>query len=154
MRVLAVDPGDKRLGIAISDPTGTIASPFTVLKHVSRLDDAAAIAQIARDHSVEKIVIGESLDEENRPTLQSQRASNLALEISQRINLPVVLWDESGSTQTARQARIEMGVRRSKRRGHMDELAAAVILQSYLDAQLESGSADMIPSANGDSGNG
>jgi putative Holliday junction resolvase len=145
MKVLAVDPGEKRLGIAISDPTGTIASPFTVLKHVSRLIDAAEIAQIARENSVEKIIIGESLDEDNQPTLQSRGASRLGIEIGRQSELPVVFWDETGSTQAARQSRIEMGVRRSKRRGHMDDLAAAVILQSYLDAQAEMGIKSLLP---------
>lgn len=151
MRVLAVDPGDKRLGIAISDPTGTIASPYTVLKHVSRLIDAAAIAQIARENSAVKIVIGESLDEENQLTLQGRRAFKLGIEIGRQSELPVVFWDETGSTQAARQARIEMGVRRSKRRGHMDDLAAAVILQSYLDAHAETIKTNLLPPETSDS---
>lgn len=133
MRVLAVDPGEKRIGIAISDPTGTIASPHSVISHISRVIDAASIAQIAREFLVERIVIGESLDEENQPTLQSRRASKLGAEISRQTEIPVVYWDETGTTQAARQARIAMGVPRKKRRGHMDDLAAAVILQSYLD---------------------
>lgn len=134
MRVLAVDPGDKRLGIAISDPTGTIANPLMVLKHVKREVDAAAIASLAQEHEAELIVVGQALDDENRPTAQSRRAERLAEAILVQTELPVVLWDESDSTQIAILARIKMGVTRRKRSGHVDDLAATVILQSYLDA--------------------
>jgi putative Holliday junction resolvase len=143
MRVLAVDPGEKRIGIALSDPTGTIANPLTVLRHISRAIDAATIAQIAHEHGVGLIVVGESLDEDNRPTLQSRRAARLANEIKRQAELPIQLWDETGSTQAAQHARIAIGIRRSKRKGHMDDLAATVILQTYLEARRE---ADMAKS--------
>ena len=134
MRILAVDPGEKRLGLAISDPSGTIANPLTVLKHTSRPLDAAAIAQIAEENQVGQIVVGQALDADNQPTLQSRRAVHLAEAIRQQTGLPVALWDETGSTQAARAARIAMGVPRRKRRGHLDDLAATYILQTYLDA--------------------
>jgi putative Holliday junction resolvase len=67
-------------------------------------------------------------------TRANQRAVRLAEAIRQQSDLPVLLWDESGSTQTARQVRIEMGVSRRNRRGHLDDLAATIILQSYLDS--------------------
>ncbi len=136
MRILAVDPGEKRMGIAISDPTGTIASPLTVLQHISRLVDAAAIADMAIEHQVGLIVIGHSLDEDGQPTPQSRRCDRLVEAIRQQSNIPITTWDESFSTQQARQARLAMGVQRSKRSGHLDELAATVILQSYLDSKL------------------
>ena len=135
MRILAVDPGEKRLGIAISDPTGTIANPLTVLAHVSRAADAATIVQLAAKNEVGKIVVGQALDDENQPTMQSRRAARLAAAIRAQCGLPVELWDESGSTQEARAARIAMKAKRSKRRGHLDDLAATIILQSYLDAK-------------------
>lgn len=134
MLVIAVDPGEKRLGIAISDPTGTIANPLLVLEHVSRSIDAASIARLAIERDVELIVIGQALDEENHPTAQARRAARLAGAIRGQTSIPVMLWDESGSTKTARHARIAMGASRSKRRGHLDDLAATVILQTYLDA--------------------
>jgi len=134
MRILAVDPGEKHIGIAISDPTGTIAIPLTVLQHISRPLDAAAIADLANLHQAGMIVIGKSLDEEGRTTSQSLRADRLAEALHQQCILPVTMWDESFSTQEARQARIEMGTGRKRRHGHLDDLAATVILQSYLDA--------------------
>ena len=136
MRILAVDPGEKRLGIALSDPTGTIANPLTVLKHTARRVDAAAISQLASENAASLIVVGQALDDDNQPTPQSRHAARLAEAIREQSGLPVELWDESDSTLEARAARIAMGARRSKRRGHMDELAATVILQSYLDSRL------------------
>ena len=131
-----MDPGEKQLGIALSDPTGTIAAPLIILQHISRLLDAAAIADLAQQYQIDMIVIGESLDDNGSTTPQSRRANRLADVIRQQSNLPVMMWDESFSTQEARQARIEMGTTRRKRRGHMDDLAATVILQSYLDSNL------------------
>jgi len=137
MRILAVDPGEKRIGIALSDPTATIANPLTVIQHVSRALDAAAIAQTALENQAGLIVVGQALDADGGSTPQSRRAARLAAAIRSQTDLPVVLWDESGSTQAARAARLAMGVPRRKRRGHLDDLAATVILQSYLDAQSD-----------------
>jgi putative Holliday junction resolvase len=134
MRILAIDPGEKHLGIAISDPTGTIANPLAVLKHISRPLDAATIAQLAIEQDAGCIVVGQAVDEDDQPTRQSRRAVRLAEAIRAQTNIPVALWDETGSTQAAQLARLEMGVSRRKRRGHMDDLAATYILQTYLDA--------------------
>ena len=138
MRFLAVDPGEKNIGIAISDPTGTIANPLAVLAHVSRPIDAAAIAQLAAEHGAGKIIVGQALDEENQPTPQSRRAARLAAAIRTQTDTPVELWDESGSTQAARYAR-GLGAPKRKRqriqRSHLDDLAATYILQTYLDSQ-------------------
>lgn len=133
MRILAVDPGAKRIGIAISDPSGTIANPLTVLKHVSRPVDAAAIAQLAAEMAVGLIVVGQAIDEEGMPTVQGRSAARLAAAIRQQTDIPVVLWDESDSTIAARQARLALNAPRRKRSGHLDDLAAAYILQTYLD---------------------
>jgi putative Holliday junction resolvase len=134
MRILAVDPGEKSLGIALSDPTGTIANPLTVLQHVSRPVDAAAIASLAAEHGAGMVVVGHTLDEDGNPTPQGRRAMRLAAAIRTQTSVPVVLWDESGSTQAARQARLNMLVPRRRRSGHLDELAATYILQTFLDS--------------------
>jgi putative Holliday junction resolvase len=133
MRTLCVDPGEKNLGIALSDPTGTIANPLTILRHVSRLLDAAAIASLAVEHEAAAIIVGQSLDEHGELTPQANRARRLAAAIRTQTSLPVTIWDETGSTQAARQARLAMGVSRRKRSGHLDDLAATFILQTYLD---------------------
>ena len=137
MRFLAVDPGERRLGIAISDPTGTIANPLTIIKHISHTMDAARIEQLAQENGVGLIIVGQALDEDNLPTQQSRRAERLANAIRAQCDFAVELWDESGSTQAARTARIAMGVSRHKRRGHIDDLAATYILQTYLDARQQ-----------------
>lgn len=134
MRILAVDHGEKHIGLAISDPTATIATPLTVLKHTSRLMDAAQVATLAGENDVGLIVVGQSFDEEGKPNLAGRRAAKFADALREQTRIPVVLWDESFSTQDARTARIELGVSRKKRAGHMDELAAVMILRSYLEA--------------------
>jgi putative holliday junction resolvase len=133
-RVLAVDPGDRRLGIAVSDPFGIIASPLMVIHHVSRVIDAGVIAQLANEHEVILIIIGQALDDEGEAGPRARSAQRLAEAVRQQTATNVELWDESGSTGAARSARIEMGVSRKKRSGHLDDLAASIILQSYLDA--------------------
>lgn len=137
MRILAVDPGSKNIGIAISDPTGTIASPLTVIRHVSRAVNANEIVELASKHDARKIVVGQSIDPDGQPTFEGRSAARLAAQIHSLTTIPVVLWDEGYSTVNARQAQIEMGTPRRKRKGHLDELAAAVILQSYLDAGVD-----------------
>lgn len=134
MRILAVDPGTKRIGLSISDPTGTIANPLTVIEHVSRPIDASNIVKIAQQHEIEKIIVGQALDTVGMPTFEGRQAARLAAAIRAQTEVPVDLWDESDSTNTARIARINLGSSRSKRQGHLDDLAATVILQSYLDA--------------------
>jgi putative Holliday junction resolvase len=134
MRILAVDPGSMRLGLAISDPTGTIANPLTVIPHGSRLFDAAAVAEQAAVHEAGLIVVGQSFDEQGQPTFEGRRAARFASVLRTQTRLPVVLWDEAFTTQDARAARITLGVSRQRRSGHLDDLAATILLQSYLDA--------------------
>lgn len=135
MRILAVDHGEKRIGLALSDPTATFASPLRVIKHVSRLLDAAQVANLASENEVGLIVIGQSFDEEGNPNLAGRRAAKFAEALKEQTNIPIELFDESFSTQDARATRIEMGVSRKKRAGHMDELAAVMILRSYIESK-------------------
>ena len=137
-RILAVDPGEKRIGLAISDPTAVIARPLRVILHTARAVDAAQVAAAAAEEGAVRIVVGQAMDDEGLPSPEGRKAARLAEAISLQTSLPVELWDESFSTQTARQTRIAMGVSRQKRSGHLDDLAAAVILQSYLDAHSDS----------------
>jgi len=141
MRILAVDPGEKRLGLAISDPTQTIANPLEVLSHVSRQIDAATIAKLAEEYGAEKIIVGQALDEDGQPSPQGRRAARLAAALRTQTTMPVILWDESGSTQEARAARLALSASKKKRqraiKNHLDELAATFILQTYLDAQRD-----------------
>jgi putative Holliday junction resolvase len=135
MKVLGVDHGEKRIGLAISDATGNLARRLSVVKHVSRAVDAAQVAAAAAEQEAECIVVGQSFDEEGRPNTAGRAAERFAEALKEQTGLPIVLWDESMSTADAREFRIEMGVPRKKRAGHLDDAAAATILQSYLDAQ-------------------
>ncbi|MDO8753638.1 MAG: Holliday junction resolvase RuvX [Anaerolineales bacterium] len=135
MRILAVDHGEKRIGIALSDSTATIASPLKVIQHVSRIIDAAQVAELAIQNEAELIIIGQSFDEDGNPNLAGRRAARFADELKNQTDIPIEMWDESFSTQIARSARIELGVTRKKRAGHQDAFAAVVILQSYLETR-------------------
>ncbi|MCA1899872.1 MAG: Holliday junction resolvase RuvX [Chloroflexi bacterium] len=133
MRILSIDHGEKRIGVAISDPTGTIASPLKVIEHVSRAADAAQVADLAAQNGAELIIVGQSFDEDGNPNPAGRRAARFAEELKNQTNIPVQLWDESLSTHDARSARIQVAASRKKRAGHQDAFAAAVILQSYLE---------------------
>jgi putative Holliday junction resolvase len=133
-RVLAVDPGERRIGLAISDPSGTIANPLQVIQHVALLVDGATIAQIAAEWDVRLIVVGQALDEDGQPGPAARKSMRLAEAIRAQTDAAVELWDESSSTEEAQAARRALGVSRKKRSGHMDDLAATVILQDYLIA--------------------
>jgi len=137
--LLAVDPGDRRIGLAISDPSGTIGRPLTVIQHVSRLVDAAAIANLARENDVQLIIIGQALDSEGQAGPAARKSARLVEALRTQTVIPVILWDEGGTTIAARESLIEMGVPRSRRRGHQDAQAAAFILKSYMDGLLEVG---------------
>ena len=137
MRILAVDHGEKRIGLALSDATATIASPLKVVEHISRAIDAAQVADLAVQNDVALIIIGQSFDEDGNPNPAGRRAGRFADELKNQTNLSIELWDESFSTQDARAARIDLGVSRKKRAGHQDVFAAVVILQSYLEARRQ-----------------
>jgi putative Holliday junction resolvase len=124
--VLAVDPGEVRIGLAISDPTRTIARPLEVLRHASRMADAKAILEHATRHGAQTIVVGLALDAEGEVGPQARRAMRLAEALRELSPLTVETWDESGSTQAARRDRPDDPL--------LDARAAAVILQDYLDA--------------------
>lgn len=144
-RILGVDPGEKRIGLAISDPSATIAGPLGVVVHQARAADAAKIAAMARERGAVKIVVGQAMGMDGLPSEEGLKAARLAEAIREASGLPVEMWDESGSTQEARAARFAMGVSRRKRSGHLDEVAATIILQSYLDAHSEGMLHDRLP---------
>jgi putative Holliday junction resolvase len=134
MRILAIDPGIRRIGLAISDPTGTIANPLMVLEHLSKEKDSERIAIQAELNSVNIIILGQSLDDVGLPSFEGRRSARLADMLRRLVSVPVILWNEGFSTKDARNARIMMGASKKQRSGHLDALAATIILQSYLDS--------------------
>jgi putative Holliday junction resolvase len=136
--VLSVDHGERRIGVAISDGTDTLARPLAIVKHVSRQSDARKVLELAQMHDASLIVVGQSMDEQGIPNLAGRRAGRFADELSRAGEFRVLLWDESMSTQDARSRRLERGATRKKRAAPVDAEAAAVILQSYLDCKRPS----------------
>lgn len=132
MRILGIDPGKKNIGVSLSDPTGTLASPLSIIRHKSREDDAILITTLAQENNVELIIVGQALDPNGMPTLSGRNAKRLAAAIRQQSGIPVILWDESNSTLDAR-ALATKSRRGRKPNNHIDDIAAVVILQSYLD---------------------
>lgn len=133
-RILAVDLGEKRIGIAISDPTKTIAIPITVIRHTTRVGDAAVIAQLCSEHEVGLIVLGIPVTQNGEDSPQLRHAHKFIEALKLQVEVPIVTWDESYSTNHAQEIRRVMRVPAKMRHGHLDDLAAAIILQSYLDS--------------------
>ncbi len=127
-RVLSVDPGEVRIGLAISDPTRTIARPLKILAHRSRPLDAEAIMREAQALEADLILVGLPLDAEGRIGPQARRSMRLVEALRLAGTIEVLPWDESGSTLAAR------GLAGNEHAA-LDARAAAVLLQEYLDAQ-------------------
>jgi putative Holliday junction resolvase len=131
--VLAVDPGSKRVGLAVSDPTRTIAQPLPTLEANPYDTLPARLAEIARRHEAERIVVGlpRRLDGSHGP--EAKAARELAHALRQAAGVPVDLVDERLTTAEAERAMIAGGVRRARRRATIDGVAATLLLQSHLD---------------------
>jgi len=121
--------------VAVSDPDGTVAVPVTV---VERKSEAAALGQIAaliREHDIDRIVVGMPRSLDGSLGKQAQAVQSFAESLKTCTDLPVVDWDERLSTLHAERMMVEAGVKRVKRKGRLDSVAAAIILQGYLDRQ-------------------
>lgn len=124
--ILAVDPGDARIGLAVSDPDRRIARPLHVLRHTSRAADAGAIAAEAKTLGATLLLVGLPLDAEGETGPRARKAMRLADALRSQTSIAVETWDESGSTQAA--SALPRGS------AELDARAAAQILQDYLDA--------------------
>lgn len=133
MRILAVDPGSKRVGLALSDPTGTIAQALTTVSAEPGETLPSRLVQIARDHDASKFVVGLPLRLDGSSGPEAAAARKLADELRAASGLPVELVDERLTTAAAERAMISTGMRRAKRRATVDRVAATLMLQSHLD---------------------
>ena len=133
MRILAIDPGSKRVGVALSDPTATIAQALTTVPAEPADTLASRIALIAKSHEAARIVVGlpRRLDGSHGP--EAKAAQALAGAIRKESRLPVELVDERLTTVAAERSLIAGGVRRDKRRLSVDRVAATLMLQAHLD---------------------
>jgi putative Holliday junction resolvase len=137
-RVLGVDLGTRRIGLALSDPTGTLASPLSVLaRSGDRARDHRAIVAAAREHGADRIVVGlpRSLSGKSGPAEQSARAEIEELRAAAPDDVTVDGYDERFTTVIAQRSLVESGMRRDARKQVVDKVAAAVMLQSYLEAR-------------------
>ena len=94
------------------------------------------MGDLASSHEAGLIIIGQSFDDDGKPSFEGRRSMRFAEVLKTQTTVPVILWEESFTTQDARLARIQMGASRKNRSGHLDDLAATILLQSYLDSRL------------------
>ena len=139
MRILGLDVGERRVGIAISDPTGTVVRPLQTLVRGSREEDFAVVAALVAEHDVGLVVVGQPLSLNGTEGPQARRVARYMEALATRLPVPVVPWDERFTTVAAheilRQSRGKKKRQRARAGGEIDAVAAAVILQSYLDSQ-------------------
>ena len=133
MRILAIDPGTVRLGLALSDPSGTIAQPLSVLARRSEPEDLKALVELVERHDVGIIVIGLPRLMDGRLDAAAQQAQAFGDQVARATGRPVAYWDERLTSVAAERYLIEQGKRRSKRRQEIDRMAATLLLQGYLD---------------------
>ncbi len=141
---MGLDVGERRVGVAISDTTGLLATPLVVVRRKSKAEDFRRIARLVREQSAEGLVIGHPLNADGSAGPQARRVERYASALlealsAEGLNLRMFLWDERLSTQRAEQLMIEAGRKATERRGRIDAVAAAVILQDYLDEQRQLG---------------
>ncbi len=133
MRVLALDVGDRRIGLAISDPTGLLASPLGAVERGP--SDIEEILQAATDNQADEIVVGLPLTLSGESREQAAKVRRFIRDLERRVDIPIKTVDERLSTvQAQRMLRDAGGRRRNRDRGRIDASAAAVILQAYLDS--------------------
>ncbi|MFN3420540.1 MAG: Holliday junction resolvase RuvX [Armatimonadota bacterium] len=134
-RILAVDYGEKRVGLAISDELRITASPLTTLLRSSDDEIIAQIVQLAQKYRVEEIVIGLPVRTDAKQGEMEQRVRSFAKKLRCRTKVPVALFDERFTTRIAEQVLLEADLSRKKRKRVRDKLAAVILLQSYLESK-------------------
>jgi putative Holliday junction resolvase len=135
MRILGLDYGSRRIGVAICDELGMTAQGVATIARKNREADLGAIGDLVRRHGVEQIVIGYPLRLDGSEGIQCEKINRFIRRLEARLSLPVIRWDETLSTKEAEELLRQGGVHWEKRREIVDRVAASIILQGYLDAQ-------------------
>lgn len=133
MRFLGLDVGEVRIGVAMSDETGLIASGVATIQRIGWKKDLQALCDIIQKHQVEKIVVGNPFNLDGSRGRQAELIDEFVERLKAETPLEIVLWDERFSSFSAEQALIESGMHRSKRKNVIDKVAAVIILQHFLD---------------------
>jgi len=145
-RYLGLDVGNRRIGVAVSDELGLTAQPVMTLERKrSRRDDLRSLGRLARRFGVMGIVVGNPLHLSGESGAQAAKAQTFAKELGDLTGLPIHLWDERLTTHEAHRILYEAGHARQKHRKVVDQVAAAVILQSFLDENQRAESKDQGP---------
>ena len=131
MTILGLDVGQKRIGVALAE--GLLAVPLTVIERSGKEGGVEAILALAREYGVERIVVGIPHSLDGSIGRQAERVLAFSRELSQHTDVPIDTWDERLSTVAAERLLVEAGVKSEKRKARRDAMAAAVILQAYLD---------------------
>lgn len=139
MRILALDVGSRRIGLAVSDPTGVMAREAGVIERTTEAGAVEAVRDAAVRLGAERIVVGLPLDMGGGRGRSAAAVEAFAERLRGAIRLPVTMWDERLTTAEAERLLSLGGLSRKRRRGRVDELAARIILQSYLDARAAGG---------------
>jgi putative holliday junction resolvase len=134
MRVMALDVGEKKIGIAISDALLMTAQPRPTLRRKDLKSDISILGRLVEENEVHEIVVGQPLHMDGRESPQSEKVARFADEVRKALNVPVVFWDERLTSFAAEQHLEEMGLKWRERRDHIDKIAAMIILQGYLDS--------------------
>lgn len=140
MRILAIDPGSHRLGLALSDPSGTVALPLRVLVRRSEAEDLKELASVVSENQVELVLIGLPRLMDGSIDVAARSAQAFGARVSGAVGVPVEYWDERLTTVAAERFLIEQGKRRAQRRQDVDKVAATLLLQGYLDYRGSRGS--------------
>ena len=132
MRIMAIDYGDAHTGIAISDPTGFLAGFTTVIDAYRPEVVVERIADLAKEHGVEELVLGHPINMDGTRGPRSEKAQAMAQLLREATSLPVTLWDERRTTIDAHQILLNSGKNAKKRKKVVDAVAATLILEGYL----------------------
>ena len=138
MRLMGLDVGDKRIGIALSDEGAVIASPTETLERRGNRKDIAHLLDLAQRKDVSEILVGMPLSLDGSEGPQAQKVGRFIEALKAETDIHITTWDERLTTVAAERALLEGDVSRAKRKKTIDRVAAALILQGYLDSRRES----------------
>lgn len=133
-RIMALDPGTKRIGVALSDEMRWIAQPLETFERRSLDADVAHIVELIRRHDVNRIVMGMPVRLDGTLGPAAAEAQAFMARLEQSVSVPIIAWDERLTTKAAEDVLIQANVSRRKRKGTVDRVAAAILLQSYLES--------------------
>ncbi|MFD1177029.1 Holliday junction resolvase RuvX [Paenibacillus puldeungensis] len=137
MKIMGLDYGDRRIGVAVSDAFGWTAQGVEVIERRREGEEFDRLTELVKQHEVEEIVVGLPKNMNGTIGPRGEICMAFAEDLRNRLNLPVHLWDERLTTVSAHRTLLEADLSRKKRKGVVDKMAASLILQNYLDSKSE-----------------